>query len=97
MKKIEKAESANDAVIEYSRTQQASEGNSLTNTEDIGDVSYYCGLTPEEYYEREMLLEKQRIRTQWFSQEQFERLKGLSTRMFSNAGLPTKKAPLNNK
>ena len=32
MKKIEKAESANDAVIEYSRTQQASEGNSLTNT-----------------------------------------------------------------
>ena len=47
-----------------------------------------CGLSDVEYYEREMLLEKQQVRTKWFSQDNFERLKVLSEKMFTNAGSP---------
>lgn len=47
-----------------------------------------CGLSAPEYYEREMLLEKQRVRTEWFSQENFDRLTELSNKMFANAGSP---------
>lgn len=47
-----------------------------------------CGLSGPEYYEREMLLEKQIVRNQYFTQEQFDRLKELSNKMFANAGSP---------
>lgn len=47
-----------------------------------------CGLTEAEYMEREVLLEKQRSTTRWFSQEEFDRLKELSNKMFANAGSP---------
>jgi hypothetical protein len=47
-----------------------------------------CGLTEAEYMEREVLLEKQRSKTRWFSQEEFDRLKELSNKMFANAGSP---------
>jgi hypothetical protein len=53
----------------------------------IADVSH-CGLTEIEYTERKMLLELQRNRTRWFSQEEFDRLKELSNKMFKNAGSP---------
>ena len=53
----------------------------------IADVSH-CGLTEIEYTERERLLELQRSRTRWFSQEEFDRLKELSTKMYKNAGSP---------
>ena len=53
----------------------------------IADVSH-CGLTEIEYMERDMLLEKQRSRTRWFSQQEFDRLKELSNKMFKNAGTP---------
>lgn len=45
-----------------------------------------CGLTEAEYMEREVLLEKQRSTTRWFSQQEFDRLKELSNKMFANAG-----------
>jgi len=47
-----------------------------------------CGLTEAEYMEREVLLEKQRSTTRWFSQEEFDRLKDLSNKMFANVGSP---------
>ena len=47
-----------------------------------------CGLTEVEFTERERLLELQRSRTRWFSQQQFDRLKELSEKMFANAGSP---------
>ena len=53
----------------------------------IADVSH-CGLTEIEYTERERLLELQRSRTRWFSQQEFDRLKELSEKMFANAGSP---------
>lgn len=53
----------------------------------IGNVSH-CGLTEIEYTERERLLELQRSSTRWFSQEEFDRLKELSTKMYKNAGSP---------
>jgi len=53
----------------------------------IGSVSH-CGLTEIEYTERERLLELQRNRQRWFSQEEFDRLKELSNKMFKNAGSP---------
>ena len=53
----------------------------------IANVSH-CGLTEIEYTERERLLELQRSSTRWFSQEEFDRLKELSTKMYKNAGLP---------
>jgi hypothetical protein len=53
----------------------------------IGSVSHF-GLTEIEYTEREGLLELQRSSTRWFSQEEFDRLKELSTKMYENAGSP---------
>ena len=53
----------------------------------IADVSH-CGLTEIEYTERERLLELQRSKTRWFSQQEFDRLKELSNKMFKNAGSP---------
>ena len=53
----------------------------------IADVSL-CGLTEIEYTERERLLELQRSTTRWFSQQEFDRLKELSNKMFKNAGSP---------
>jgi len=47
-----------------------------------------CGLTEVEFIERERLLELQRSRTRWFSQQEFDRLKELSDKMFANAGSP---------
>jgi hypothetical protein len=47
-----------------------------------------CELTESEYMEREALLEKQRSTTRFFSQEEFDRLKKLSNKMFANAGSP---------
>jgi hypothetical protein len=47
-----------------------------------------CGLSEVEFIERERLLELQRSRTRWFSQEEFDRLKELSDKMFANAGSP---------
>ena len=47
-----------------------------------------CGLTEVEFTERERLLELQRSRTRWFSQQEFDRLKDLSEKMFANAGSP---------
>ena len=47
-----------------------------------------CGLSEVEFTERELLLELQRSRTRWFSQEEFDRLKELSNKMFANAGSP---------
>lgn len=47
-----------------------------------------CGLTEVEFTERERLLKLQRSRTRWFSQQEFDRLKELSEKMFANAGSP---------
>jgi hypothetical protein len=47
-----------------------------------------CGLSAVEFTEREMLLERQRNSTRWFSQDEFDRLKELSNKMFDNAGPP---------
>ena len=53
----------------------------------IGSVSH-CGLNEIEYTERKRLLELQRNNARWFSQEEFDRLKELSTKMYKNAGSP---------
>jgi hypothetical protein len=53
----------------------------------VGDVMR-CGLSEVEFTERERLLELQRSRTRWFSQQEFDRLKELSNNMFANAGSP---------
>ena len=63
-------------------TDKAQNGNDF-----IADVSH-CGLTEIEYTERERLLELQRNSQRWFSQEEFDRLKELSNKMFKNAGSP---------
>ena len=47
-----------------------------------------CGLSEVEFTERERLLELQRSTTRWFSQQEFDRLKELSDKMFANAGSP---------
>ena len=47
-----------------------------------------CGLSEVEFTERERLLELQRSRTRWFSQQEFDRLKELSYKMFANVGSP---------
>jgi len=52
------------------------------------DAVMCCGLTEVEFIERELLLELQRSRTRWFSQQEFDRLKELSDKMFANAGSP---------
>lgn len=54
---------------------------------DLGAVMR-CGLSEVEFTERERLLELQRSRTRWFSQQEFDRLKELSNKMFANAGSP---------
>ena len=58
-----------------------------TANSDLGAVMR-CGLSEVEFAERERLLELQRSRTRWFSQEEFDRLKELSNKMFANAGSP---------
>lgn len=47
-----------------------------------------CGLSEAEFTERELLLELQRNSQRWFSQQEFDRLKDLSNKMFANAGYP---------
>ena len=47
-----------------------------------------CGLTESEYMEREVLLENQHSTRKWFSQQEFDRLKELSNKMFANSGSP---------
>jgi len=54
---------------------------------NIGAVMH-CGLSESEYKERERLLELQKNSRRWFSQEEFDRLKELSKKMFANAGSP---------
>ena len=54
---------------------------------NIGAVMH-CGLSESEYKEREILLELQKNSRRWFSQEEFDRLKELSNKMFANAGSP---------
>lgn len=67
------------------------EHENLNNQEnansDLGAVMR-CGLSEVEFTERERLLELQRSRTRWFSQQEFDRLKKLSKKMFANAGSP---------
>ena len=58
-----------------------------TANSDLGAVMC-CGLSEVEFTERERLLELQRSATRWFSQEEFDRLKELSNKMFANAGSP---------
>jgi hypothetical protein len=58
-----------------------------TANSDLGAVMR-CGLSEVEFTERERLLELQRSRTRWFTQEEFDRLKELSDKMFANAGSP---------
>ena len=45
-----------------------------------------CGLSEVEFTERERLLELQQSKTRWFTQQEFDRLKELSNKMFANAG-----------
>lgn len=47
-----------------------------------------CGLSEAEFTERELLLELQRNSRRWFSQQEFDKLKELSNKMFANAGSP---------
>ena len=47
-----------------------------------------CGLSEAEFIEREYLLELQQSGTRWFSQQEFDRLKELSNKVFANAGSP---------
>ena len=58
-----------------------------TANSDLGAVMR-CGLSEVELTEREKLLELQRSRTRLFSQQEFDRLKELSAKMFANAGSP---------
>lgn len=46
------------------------------------------GLTEAEYNERERLIELQKNTTRWFTQDEFDRLKELSEKMYANAGHP---------
>lgn len=59
----------------------------LPTDDELGAVMR-CGLLEVEFTERERLLELQRSRTRWFSQQEFDRLKELSEKMFANAGSP---------
>lgn len=47
-----------------------------------------CGLSEAEFTERELLLALQRNSQRWFSQQEFDRLKELSNKMFANSGSP---------
>ena len=55
---------------------------------DANNVLADVGLTVEETQERNRLLELQKSTKRWFSQEEFDRLKFLSEKMFKNAGSP---------
>lgn len=57
------------------------------SNENIASVSHY-GLTEIEYIERERLLLLQSNHQRWFTQEEFDRLKELSTKMYKNSGSP---------
>lgn len=57
------------------------------NNDSLHNV-IHCGLTNEEVKERDTLLRLQRDHTRWFTQQEFDRLKELSNKMFKNAGLP---------
>jgi hypothetical protein len=46
------------------------------------------GLSNSEYIERELLLKLQKDLTRFFSQQDFDRLKWLSNKMFANSGSP---------
>ena len=54
---------------------------------NIGAVMH-CGLSEDEYKEREVLLKLQKNSRRWFSQDEFDRLIELSNKMFANAGSP---------
>jgi hypothetical protein len=64
----------------------------ISNEAQIGNLqqgaAMRCGLSEVEFTERKLLLELQRSSTRWFSQEEFDRLKELSNKMFANAGSP---------
>jgi hypothetical protein len=66
------------------KTEFEQKKNEALNKTDV----MRCGLSEVEFTERERLLELQRSRTRWFSQEEFDRLKELSNKMFANAGSP---------
>ena len=63
--------------------------NKSTKNENlnVSDVMR-CGLSELEFTERERLLKLQRSTTRWFSQQEFDRLKELSNKMFANTGSP---------
>lgn len=48
------------------------------------DKVSYCGLTKEEYEERNSLLEKQSNHLRWFSRRESSRLNELSNKMFEH-------------
>lgn len=54
------------------------------------------GLTKEEIKERERLLQLQKIRTRWFRQDEFDRLKELNAKIYANVGSPNTIKNLNN-
>ena len=58
-----------------------------TKAENLHNVSH-CWLTNEEVKERDTLLRLQSDHTRWFTQQEFDRLKELSNKMFKNAGSP---------
>ena len=66
------------------KTEFEQKENEALNKTDV----MRCGLSEVEFTEREQLLELQRSRTRWFSQQEFDRLKELSDKMFANVGSP---------
>jgi hypothetical protein len=65
------------------------EPNNLAENQPLPQGDVMRGFLSEaEFTERERLLELQRSRKRWFSQEEFDRLKELSNKMFANAGSP---------
>lgn len=58
-----------------------------SNTEK-SKISFLGGLTEEEYTERELLLELQKNKKRFLSQEEFNRLRKLSQKMLANSGSP---------
>jgi hypothetical protein len=51
-------------------------------------MGYYLGLTEAEFMQRERLLELQKSKKRWFSQEEFDRLNELSKKMIENSASP---------
>lgn len=60
----------------------------MSNEEEKPANVMRFGLSEVEFTERERLLELQKIKTRWFSQQEFDRLQELSNKMFANAGSP---------